>query len=512
MNLDNLWLFYSSIFFILLSLIFLHRKQTNTAVFFLFAGAFILRLFAAYLDPFLHNWDERFHALVARNMMADPFTPMLKPGLFIPYNYKAWCCNEVWLHKQPLFLWQMALSMKIFGVSEFSLRYPSVLMGALMVPILYRISYITTKNRLVSYGAALFMCVSGYQLQLVSGYKGMEHNDVAFGFYILASIWAYAEYTNKRTIKWALLIGLFAGLAILNKWMTGLLVFSGWGINILFNTKNKDIRKEVIHLFTALGVCAIVFLPWQIYILLRFPAEATYEYSLNSRHIFEVVEGHSGHNEYYLNKFPEYFGRYAWMAVFAGALIIAFRSGFTRQLRIALLTYISVVYVFFSLIVATKLESFFYIVVPIGFIFTSVAVWQFSRLIKFGTAVNYVLLAVCSFSILDTHSLQGHHNPDDQYRQNKIYNTYIYKNLHRLVPRDIRIILNLSDFNDIDLMFYQKKYIAFQYCLNEEDFKLIEDRDERVGIITSNGAGVPAYALEYPGTYMIRIQLRPTNE
>jgi len=40
-------------------------------------GALGVRIFAAMLDPFLNTWDEQFHALVAKNMMANPFKPML---------------------------------------------------------------------------------------------------------------------------------------------------------------------------------------------------------------------------------------------------------------------------------------------------------------------------------------------------------------------------------------------------------------------------------------------------
>src|SRR5690606_28721971 len=94
------------------------------------------------------DWDERFHALVARNMMDEPFRPMLKTSALLPHeDYTAWCCNHIWLHKQPLFMWQMALSMKVFGVSEPALRLPSVIMGALMILLLYRITVLVTGNK-----------------------------------------------------------------------------------------------------------------------------------------------------------------------------------------------------------------------------------------------------------------------------------------------------------------------------------------------------------------------------
>jgi hypothetical protein len=52
----------------------------------LFVAAFLIRFFYAQADPFLHNWDERFHALVARNLMHDPFKPMLIANPLAAYS------------------------------------------------------------------------------------------------------------------------------------------------------------------------------------------------------------------------------------------------------------------------------------------------------------------------------------------------------------------------------------------------------------------------------------------
>src|SRR5436309_1713053 len=136
---------------------------------FLTVLAFALRCYMATLDPFLHEWDECFHALVARNMMDNPFVPMLHKGQILPYDYHQWVSNTVWLHKQPLFLWQIALSMKLFGVSEFALRLPSIIMGSLTVPMLYQICRLMQCSHFTAITAAAMQCFSYYHLWLVSG-------------------------------------------------------------------------------------------------------------------------------------------------------------------------------------------------------------------------------------------------------------------------------------------------------------------------------------------------------
>ncbi|MGN6566647.1 MAG: hypothetical protein ACTHJ0_01775, partial [Flavipsychrobacter sp.] len=61
----------------LISVILSNGDCDSNAIIVLFLAAFILRLFMAHLDPFLHTWDECFHAVVSRNMMGHPLKPML---------------------------------------------------------------------------------------------------------------------------------------------------------------------------------------------------------------------------------------------------------------------------------------------------------------------------------------------------------------------------------------------------------------------------------------------------
>lgn len=507
---NNTYWYAGIIFFILAIGVKLYNKNV-AAVWLLFFAALFIRLFMIQLDPFLHDWDEKFHALVARNMMVHPFKPMLKTEILVPYDYRPWCCNHIWLHKQPLFMWQMALSMKIFGVSEVAMRLPSALMGALMVPMLYRVAVLYTRNSFIAFGVAVLMCCSNFQLEQVSGYTGMDHNDVAFGFYVLASIWAYFEYLRKKNMKWVVLIGLFAGCAILNKWLTGLLVFSGWGINILLNIRNKESRREILHLLLALLVCTVVFLPWQIYIFNAFPEEALYEYNFNTKHIFEAVEGHGGHNEFYFHLFPEYFGKIIWMLVLAGVATSFFVKSFARKNNIAILVYTAAVYIFFSLIVQSKMGSYFFVVGPLCYIYMAVALGQLLRIPYVSKYLYMAAIMVCAYVLIAPAKIQAAHDPESQYRQNKIHNTKVYKNLRSILPPDIDIVMNAGQMEDVELMFYNKGINAFHYCYLEAEFDVLKKMNKKVGIFPIRpGYPVPEYITGYEGTFVIDAEIKPT--
>ncbi|HLF65156.1 MAG TPA: hypothetical protein VI603_15435, partial [Saprospiraceae bacterium] len=76
---------------------FAWMKSDKFALFLLFIGALVIRLYLISLDPYLQDWDERFHALVAKNMIEHPFKPMLRINPIMPYDYTAWCCNHIWV-------------------------------------------------------------------------------------------------------------------------------------------------------------------------------------------------------------------------------------------------------------------------------------------------------------------------------------------------------------------------------------------------------------------------------
>merc|ERR1711964_451238 len=50
----------------------------------------------------IHYWDEGFHAMVARNLTQHPFLFTLYDQPWLPFDYKSWGNNYVWLHKPPL--------------------------------------------------------------------------------------------------------------------------------------------------------------------------------------------------------------------------------------------------------------------------------------------------------------------------------------------------------------------------------------------------------------------------
>jgi 4-amino-4-deoxy-L-arabinose transferase-like glycosyltransferase len=506
------WLLIISLLLGVCSILLFAGKKTRWSLICLFFSGIFIRLFVAYLDPFLHNWDERFHALVARNMMHFPFKPMLRVNDLIPYNYKMWCCNHVWLHKQPLFMWQMALSLKLFGVSEYAIRYPGVLMGSISILLIYRIGLLLSKEKQVAFIAAVLSCYSFFNLELISGLYGMDQNDVAFDFYVLCSIWAFSEYLNKKALKFVLLVGLFAGCAVLNKWLVGLLVFSAWGIIILFNVRKKDVIREVINYILSLLVCVIVFLPWQLYILHVFPMEAKYEFAYNNLHLTQIVEGHSGDWDFYLKYFNLYFGNYLCYILPFGLLLLIFLKKYHNLTSLSIIIYFVFSFLFYST-AASKGNAYFMIVAPLGYIFIGIGVYH---IINFKKSYKYTfipLTLICALLILNLPDLTNDHDPKNEdllYHNDwisKTENTAIYKNFNKEhIPR-VKYVFNVKDH--LDFMFYNGQTDAYLWVPGPLDLEKLKKHHEPIAIYHELGKNdIPSYIADYDSLYIITAKFR----
>ena len=502
----------AAILFIIACLWLLHSGRERMTLALLFAGSLIVRLYMAMQDAFLHDWDERFHALVARNLMNDPLQPILRAHPVQAYDKFAWCCNHIWLHKQPLFMWQMALSMKLFGVSELTMRYPSVLMGALMPLMVYGIARQLLHSRQGALVAALLMALCNFQLELISGFEGTDHNDVAFGFYVLASFWAYVRYLSGKEMKWVLLAGVFAGCAVLNKWLTGAVVFAGWGMNLLLSIRDKDSRRDLSYMLLAAIVCLAVFLPWQLYILHTFPEEAKYEYAFNSRHITEVLEDHKGSIFFYVGKLPRYYGAIACCFIPVGMWVLL------RQIRanvrenkaaIALLSIFTIVFSFFSLIVATKWVPYAFVVAPMGYLLIAAGLMELKERVRRNELLFTLVIIVVALFTLNPVAIYKAHNSGNEARMVKLHNTKIYKEVTNELPKHIKLVLNTPSFEDIDLMFYHNELDANAWCLHDAAIDSLIRNNVPFAVFEAHGQyGLPERIAAYKGAYIIHQQLK----
>lgn len=492
--------------FIFSSIIFFQISKKRIALCLLFIGTLVLGYFMANLDPFLNLWDEQYHALVAKNLSENPLKPTLYKTPVLEYSYQNWTYNHIWLHKQPLFLWQMALSIKTFGVSVISVRLPSIIMHALATLMIYKIGKIVQNERIGFY-SALFFSVAYYYLELISGRLPTEHNDSAFLFYIIASFWAWFEYQETKKKYWIFLIGIFSGCAILVKWLVGLLIYSGWILSLGSEGWRNWFRlKSYLPVLTALGTTTLIVLPWQIYILYAFPKEASHEYQSNTDHFFKVVENHNGDNWFHIDAIKQLYG-YGDLVpyILLIGIILLISQMKNNGYQIVIISSILIVYTFFT-IAATKLTSFTMIVCPFVFIGLATLVNTFFTYIErylkiqwIKVCLSSVLLGVISFSLINLEQIELNHTFKDHSKNSnrlvKIKEIEQFKKIDSALKGENYIVFYLRSSEQCHMAFmFFYDYIAYDYLPGSDEIEELKSKNYKIAFI--EGKDIPNYIYE----------------
>jgi 4-amino-4-deoxy-L-arabinose transferase-like glycosyltransferase len=344
-----------------------YRTKDNykIAILLLIVCGLALRVFTS-ADFFLNAWDERYHALVAKNLILHPFVPTLYENPLLPYDYKSWVANHIWVHKQPLPLWGMALSMWMFGVNEIALRLPSILLSTAGIYLTFVIgNYFFNKK--TGYLAAFFFSINGLIIELTAGRVATDHIDIYFLFFVELAIVFSIYFAKKGKMIFNILAGISIGAAILSKWLPALIVLPIWLLIVIDTGKFKP--KDIITQFVILIVTSVIIsLPWQIYIYHAFPLEARWEASFNFKHITEALEGRTGPFYYFVNQVRINYGELIYLPLLWFFWKTFKNTGNKKLLAISI--WFLIPFAFFSY-ANTKMQAYILFTSPALFIMTA---------------------------------------------------------------------------------------------------------------------------------------------
>lgn len=478
------------------SIILFSKDRYKAAVVLLTLAGLTWRLWMAFIDPFLHSWDEQFHALVAKNMTTDFFHPTLVKNALLPLDPKNWAYTDNWLHKPPFFMWLMACSIKIFGPTVWAVRIPSVLLSALMIPAVYRIGTMIARPR-IGYYAALLTGTSFILIHIVSGYLNTDHNDVVFIAIVCFGWWTWLEYVESPKTKWLLLTSFFVACAVLTKWLPGLIVVGTAGLYWLLNQ-----RREPQKLLSVIYIFMLALIPiavWFGYTSYQWPEHwaATQEhYKLHFRDAF----GHSG--PWYFH-FAEWFRQHpVWQTalLFFG---IAFALFNTRRHSVVLPLLVTsvIVFLFYSFVV-TKMPLFCAITYPLLYVFAAVGldavITQLaSYRISIKTQITAVVIAGFAFMNLDIGRIEFFHTnrtKGELYRNTRLHNAPLLQQLKDRFPSGT-IVFNCPQWNAIACMYYTD-YTCYDILPDAHLLKAAQEQHRKV-IVLDNGQ-LPDYITSNP--------------
>ncbi|UTW62291.1 glycosyltransferase family 39 protein [bacterium SCSIO 12741] len=206
----------------------------------------VIAVFAALLfipalgNVALFDWDEVNFAEAAREMLVTGNYSMVQ----IDYQ-------PFW-EKPPIFFWMQALSMKLFGVSEYAARFPNAVCGIFTLMLLYHLGRRFYDARMGWIWSGVYAASLLPQLYFKSGIIDPWFNLFIFAGIYFAYAWFHDFKEGHSKWKWAVLSGVSIGLGVMTKGPVAFLIFGMvWGIFWAFYRFRKAATFPALLTFTA---------------------------------------------------------------------------------------------------------------------------------------------------------------------------------------------------------------------------------------------------------------------
>ncbi len=209
-------------------------------------------------------------------------------------SWKAWFFgsldsqNAITVDKPPASLWLMGLSVRVLGLSSWSVLVPQALLGVASVGLLY-----ATVRRWFGTWAALIGAVVLALTPVAVLMFRFNNPDALLVFLLVAAAWAMTHATEKASPRWIMLAGAFVGMAFLAKMMQAFLVLPGF-VAMYAVAAQVDLRRRVAHLLAAFAAM-VVSAGWWVAVVELWPADSRpYIGGSQANSVLELILGYNG--------------------------------------------------------------------------------------------------------------------------------------------------------------------------------------------------------------------------
>ncbi|WP_299239405.1 glycosyltransferase family 39 protein [Sulfurihydrogenibium sp.] len=221
-----------------------------------------------FLTLFVYFWNFWFNAIWIPNesFYAEAVREMFESGNFLDiyYNY------EPRFNKPPLTYWSIALSVFIFGMNEFAIRLPIVLMAFGSSFLTYKIANLLFDKKTAIF--SFFAMALSFQFIINSRYASPE---VPLLFFFTLTLYLFLKGYKENKFLYIFLSYVSLGLTVLTKGYPYILVIGGIvGLYLLaesnFNVKTWLNKIWQLKPYIGLPITLIIGLSWFVYMHLKF--------------------------------------------------------------------------------------------------------------------------------------------------------------------------------------------------------------------------------------------------
>jgi len=196
--------------------------------------------------------------------------------------------NFVTLDKPPLAILPMAIAVKLFGLSSFSILLPEALLGVATVVVLY-LAVRRSFGVPAAFVAGLIATITPVAV-LIFRY---DNPDALLTFLLVSAAWALGRGLEHGRIRWALLAAVLVGLAFLTKYLQAYLVLPGFALVWLVSAPGS-LRRRIAGLVASL-VTVLAASGWWVAIVQLIPAaDRPYIGGSTNNSVLDLIFGYDG--------------------------------------------------------------------------------------------------------------------------------------------------------------------------------------------------------------------------
>ncbi len=164
--------------------------------------------------------------------------------------------NFITVDKPPASLWVTGLSVRLFGVSSWSVLAPQALMGVAAVAVVYFAVRRTFADP--NHGAAAGLLAGAVLAATPAAALMFRFNNPDALLVLLLTVAAYClmRAVAAASWRWLVLVGIVMGTAFLTKMLQGFLVLPGFALAYLVVAPTSW-RKRILHLLAAAAALVV---------------------------------------------------------------------------------------------------------------------------------------------------------------------------------------------------------------------------------------------------------------
>ncbi|MBM7775152.1 4-amino-4-deoxy-L-arabinose transferase-like glycosyltransferase [Actinokineospora baliensis] len=190
--------------------------------------------------------------------------------------------------KTPAAVWVMGLSVRVFGLSSWSVLVPQALAGVGSVWLLY-----AAVKRWSGHHAGL---ISGAALALTPVAALMfrfNNPDALLVLLLTAAAYATVRAIEKASVRWLVFAGALVGFGFLTKMLQAFLVLPAFGLAYLIAAPTS-VKRRIAHLFAAVAAVAVAGGWWVAVVELIPSGSRPYIGGSQNDSVLELTLGYNG--------------------------------------------------------------------------------------------------------------------------------------------------------------------------------------------------------------------------